>query len=254
MSDQPQQQTISNELLTELIQVGVILGHHKSKTHPKMRAHIAGNRNELELLDPASVLESIEEAGAFLKKLLGAPTAELPNEQGTGLVLVVGTEPAVKERLAAFAESWKQPFVGRRWLGGTLTNFSMIRSRLKYYDDLKTKREQGELQKYTKREQLEFDKEIAKLSATFDGLARLTKLPDVLFVVDAKSHATAIAEAKILKIPVIAIMDSDDDPSTVAYPIIANDHARASIQWVLGQLERVIQEQEHPVGQAVGVL
>jgi len=213
MSDPVQQPTIATELLTELIQAGVILGHHKSKTHPKMRPHIAGNRNELDLLDPPSVLESIDQAGSYLKKLLGAPTAALPNEQGTGLVLMVGTGPAVKERLAAFAELWRQPFVGRRWLGGTLTNFSMIKSRLKYYDDLKTKREQGELQKYTKKEQLEFNKEIAKLSATFDGLARLVKLPDALFVVDAKSHAPAIAEAKILKIPVIAVMDTDDDPS-----------------------------------------
>lgn len=236
---------VSVELMQELIQAGVIVGHAKSKTHPRMKPSIAGNRNDLDLIDPLATVESLTRTGSFLKTLLGSPNA---------LVLVVGTEPAVRTALRGFAAKHHFPFVERRWLGGTLTNFSMIRSRLRYYEDLKAKREQGDLQKYTKKERIEFDKEIAKLSATFDGLALLTRMPDALFVVGTKEHMTAVQEARKMHIPVIAIIDTDDDPALADYPVIANDHARSSIEWVLDRLERIVKGETNVVAHSSGAL
>jgi small subunit ribosomal protein S2 len=236
---------VSVEFMQELIQAGVIIGHASSKTHPRMKHSIAGNRNELDLIDPLATLESLMRTGAFLKTLL-----EFPNS----LVLVVGTEPAVRSALRSFAEQHHFPFVERRWLGGTLTNFSMIRSRIRYYEDLKAKREQGDLQKYTKKERIEFDKEISKLSATFDGLALLTRMPDALLVVGIREHMTAVREARKMSIPVVAVIDSDDDPALADYPIVANDHARSSIEWVLGRLERILKGETKVVASSSGGL
>lgn len=222
--------TVTPELASEMIKVGVILAHTKSKTHPKMKPFIAGNRNEVELLSPEAVMESLDQAIAFLRGVL----------MKGGLVLAVGTTLPAKQGISEFAKEFAFPFVTVRWLGGTLTNFKVITTRLKYFEDLKVKREKGELQKYTKREQLEFDKEIAQMSKIFTGLQDLSRMPNAVFVVDAHEHAAAVREAKRLGIPVIAVMDSDDDPNTVKYPIIASDHAKSSIEWVLNRVREGI--------------
>jgi small subunit ribosomal protein S2 len=222
--------TVTPELASEMIKVGVILGHTKAKTHPKMKPFIAGNRNEIELLSPEAVMESLDLAIAFLRGVL----------MKSGLVLAVGTTLPAKQGISEFAKEFSFPFVTVRWLGGTLTNFKVITGRLRYFEDLKVKREKGELQKYTKREQLEFDKEIGQMSKIFTGLQNLSRMPSAIFVVDAHEHSAAVREAKRLGIPVVAIMDSDDDPNTVEYPIIASDHAKSSIEWILNRVREGI--------------
>ncbi|MEK7512653.1 MAG: 30S ribosomal protein S2 [Patescibacteria group bacterium] len=228
----PAPSTVSSELATEMVKAGIVIGHTKSKTHPRMRPFIAGTRNEVELLSPESTLESLGEATAFLK------TVAVRN----GIVLLVGTGLPARGVVLEFANEFKFPYVTTRWLGGTLTNFKVISTRLRQFEELKEKKEKGELQKYTKREQLEFDKDISKMAKSFTGLRRLAKLPDALIVVDVREHLTAVREARALSIPVVAIMDTDDDPDLATYPVFASDHAKSSIEWVFGKFRDALRE------------
>ncbi len=220
----------NEENILEMAKLGVLFGHTKSKTHPKMRPYIGATKNEVELIDPDATLAGLAKAietmqGVFEKK---------------GSILLVGTSPSARPALEAFAARFSFPFVTGRWLGGTLTNFTVITGRVKHFLEMKEKLETGGLSKYTKKEQLMHKVEIGKMAQTFRGLESVTKRPDLLFVVDAELHRTAIAEAKKLKIPVVAIIDTDDDPSAVDCPIFANDHAKSSIEWVMRELTKAL--------------
>lgn len=217
---------IDEEIIVEMAKNGVIYGHKKSKTDPNMRPHISVNRQEVEIINPLSVLDSLEKAGEFLKSLADEKK----------LVLFVGTIASARESIFDFAREFNAPYVTSRWLGGTLTNFKIIRERIDYYRDLKEKKQKGEFDKYTKKERLDFTKEIGKMSEIFEGLLKLERVPDAIFMVDAKEHSTAIREAKRANVPVVAIVDTDDNPKTVDYPIFANDHSKKSITWVIGKL------------------
>ena len=221
---------INNDLLQEMAKAGIFYGHKKTKTHPRMKPYIGGRRNEIELLDPETVLDSLDKAGKFLKEKL------MPG----GLVFLVGTKPAAKDSVKALADELKMPYVIFRWLGGTLTNFKAINQRSTYYQDMKGKLERVELSKYTKKEQLDFAKENQKMSRSFEGLALLNRLPDALLVVDPGENKTAVAEARKMKIPVIVIMDTNDDPVLMEYPIFANDHTKSSIDWIFGKIREAI--------------
>ncbi len=225
-------ETENKEMALAMAKAGVLYGHKKTKTHPRMKPYIGGRRNEIELLDPETSLVSIEKAAEFLKQKM---------KEG-GLVLFVGTRPAAKDAILALANSFNAPYVTFRWLGGILTNFKVLRQRSSYYQDLKARQEKGELSKYTKKEQLDFAKEIGKMSRMFDGLELLTRLPDALFVVDIEEHETAVREARRLHIPIVAILDTNDDPRQVEYPILANDHAKSSVEWVIEALKKGISE------------
>jgi len=229
MSTEPQ---VSNDVVLEMAQAGVLFGHKKSKTHPRMKPYIGGTKNEIEILDPEPVLAGLETAANFLAEKV----------RSGSLILLVGTGAAAKGPLEHFAKEFSFPCVTNRWLGGTLTNFKVISDRMKYFQDLKYKKEKGELAKYTKRERQEFDKEIGKMEQTFSGFISLTKIPDVLLVIDPAAHAIAVSEAKQCGVPVVAVMDTNDDPASVDYPIFANDHARASIDWVVGKIREAIRK------------
>jgi small subunit ribosomal protein S2 len=218
---------LDQKVIEEMVKAGVVYGHKKSKTHPLMRPFIADRRNELELIDPAATLAAIDKAVAFMREKV----------KSGGLILLVGTLPAARSAIKSFAEEFHFPYVINRWLGGTLTNFDVINKRRLYYENLKSQEEKGELAKYTKKEQLMFGREIKKLAENFEGLKNFTRLPDILFVVDAKEGATAVREANKLKIPIVAIVDTDDDVSQVQYPIFANDHAKSSIEWVINRIK-----------------
>lgn len=222
----------SEEMVLTLAKMGVLFGHRKSKTHPKMRPFISGIKNEIVLLDPDAILAGVARAGAFLMEKVSKG----------GLILFVGTTPSSRPGMKVIAQEFSFPYVVSRWLGGTLTNFKVVHGRLRHYEDLKIKRDQGELTKYTKKEQLGFSVEISKLSKLFDGLSMLTRVPDAIVVVDVASHMAVVREAKLLSIPVIGIVDSNDDPSIISFPIIANDHAKSSIDWVLNELREAIVE------------
>lgn len=215
-----------------MAKAGVVFGRKRTRTNPKMKKYIFANRNGFELFDLTQTLSLLEQAKQFIKELI-------KNDQ---LILFCGTDPAAAELVKAIAEKYGLPYVATRWLGGTLTNFKTISDRLHYYMNMKADQASGKLAKYTKKEQVAFDKEIARLTRLFGGLERLTRLPAALFVVGANDNETAIREAKRVKIPVIAIANTDANPDEIDYLIPANDNSRSSITWILAEVEKAIEE------------
>ena len=228
---------VDRALLEEMLKAGVVFGRKSSKTNPRMAPFIETTRNSIELFGYREVLAGIEAAGAFLEGVLRA----------NGTVLIVGTTPAARDIVVKLADAFNFPRVTARWLGGTLTNFPTISKRIQYYLKLKADREAGRLERYTKKEQVQFAKEIEKLTRFFSGLERLTALPQALLVVNVNAHLTAMREARRLGIPVAAVINSDADPGLVTYPIPGNDAGRSSIAWLVGRLETYLRRGKETV-------
>ncbi len=216
--------------LKEMAQAGVMYGHKKTKTHPRFKPFVYLNRNGIEIIDLSKSFGSAIKAADFLKKKIS---------EGR-IVLLVATQPAAWEAVDILAEKYKFPFIKNKWIGGLLTNFKVVYQRLEYYRKIKSDLEKGALDKYTKKERAMISKNIDRLGKMFAGLDNLTKMPDVIFLVDLaiKGHKTALREARLNKIPVVAILDSDDNPDLVDYPIIANDHSKMSIQWIVNKIDQ----------------
>ncbi len=219
--------TLDEAVVQELTKLGVVFSHRHSKAHPSMREFVSANRHEMDVLDAEEVLKSVDKAAAVLTKL----------KEG-GIVLFVGTTVPAKTRVRDIADAFSMPYVTHRWLGGTLTNFEMVRKRVEAFENLERQLQSEAFGARTKREQLELKEQYDKMKQKFDGLRRLTRLPDIVFVVDTNAHDTVMREAAKRGIPVMAVVDSDDNPKRVTYPIIANDHAASSIEWVLGELKK----------------
>jgi small subunit ribosomal protein S2 len=221
---------VSEELVKEMFKAGVHFGHKKSNRHPKMEQYIYGLKSNIQIIDLEKTIENMEVALEFIEGIV---------KKG-GKILFVGIRPQCQSLIEETARKCKMPYVALRWIGGLLTNFRTIRKRIDYFIDLEKKREEGELKKYTKKEQKHFDKEIEKLKKNFDGIRDLKELPDVIFVLGVKEHMTPIREAKIKKIPVVALVDTDSNPTLVDYVIPSNDEAISAIQFMLNQIEKVI--------------
>lgn len=219
-------------MLEEMAKVGLFLGHQKSKTHPRMKPYIFGTRNGMEVIDLGQTWQALEKAMEFLKSKLSAG----------GTILFVGTTPSSKTAVEEFAKKHNFPYVTERWLGGTLTNFKTLAKRISYFKKLRADRAAGKFDKYTKKERLDIDREIKKLSLKFSGTENMENLPSALFVVDVPSHIIAVREAKIVKVPVAALVNTDSNPELVDYPIPANDRSRAGVEWVLSKLETAVEE------------
>ena len=157
-------------------------------------------------------------------------------------ILFVGTKSQVAQPLKELAEEISQPYVVGKWLGGYLTNFAVVKKSVKKYLDLKEQKESGKLDKYTKKEQLNFDRDIAKLELRVGGITSLNKLPDALFVWDIREESTAVKEARKKNIPVIAICDTNVNPEGINYPIPANDDAISSVRLLLSYICKTIIE------------
>ncbi len=215
-------------ILEEMMRAGLIYGRKKSKTSPKMKSFIFTFRNGVALFDLSRTLEQLEKAIEFLKGII----------QKGGRILIVGTQPAARDLVKAFAEELKQLYVNERWLGGMITNFKTIGARIEYFKKLKIDREAGRHDKYTKKEKLLLSREIDKLTMFFAGVEEMSQLPAAMFIVDAVVHETALREARKSKIPVVALMNSDSDPELAQYPIPANSGARPGIVWMLERLKQ----------------
>lgn len=227
-----QANTENTALFEEMIRAGVIYGRKKSKTHPKMKQFLLTMRNNIGLFNLSRTAKAIEDAKRFISQIV--------SEGGT--ILVVGTQPIIRELTREFAEKNDLPYVNERWLGGTLTNFDTIQKRVKYYIKLKQDRASGALEKYTKKERLDFDREIERLDKLFKGIESMDKLPEALLIIDVNQHAIAVREAKKLNIPVVAIVNSDNNPDGVAYPIPANSSAKSSVAWIFDKLKEALDE------------
>ncbi|KKR88772.1 MAG: 30S ribosomal protein S2 [Candidatus Wolfebacteria bacterium GW2011_GWA2_42_10] len=220
------------ELLKEMIGAGVMYGHTKTKTNPKFKPYIIANRNNVEIIDLAKTVSAIGLAAEFLKNLV----------KENKMILLVGTQPSASGAIENLAKKFNLPHVKNRWPGGLITNFKSISGRLEYFKKVQADMALGEFDKHTKKERVVINKNIERMRKLFGGLENLTKLPDALLVVDTaiKGHLTAIKEARQLKIPIVSIIDSDDNPDFADYPIPANDHAKMSVDWVMNCLDKQI--------------
>lgn len=218
--------------IEEMLKSGMHFGHRTSKWHPKMEPFIFTSRRGVHIIDLTKTQKMLVDALGYLKK----------SASEGKVILLVGTKIQVKKTLKKVAEEAGVPYVSERWLGGFLTNFSVIRNLIRKYKDLTEKRSTGKLDKYTKKERLDFDREISKLETNVGGLVSLTKVPDVIFIWDVKKEKTAFAEAKKKNIPVIAVCDTNVNPDGIDYIIPANDDATKGIKLVLGLVKDAIVE------------
>jgi small subunit ribosomal protein S2 len=210
-----------------MIAAGVAAGRKKSKTNPKMDPFIFTYSRGLAVFDIAQTLARIDAAAVFLKEIMDAQRS----------ILIVGSQPAARDLVQALAERRGFAYVVNRWIGGLLTNFKTISERIAYFKKLKADKASGALEKYTKKERLEFDRLMANMAVAFGGVQDMPDLPGALVVVDALAHDIAVREAKRMRIPVVAVMSNDNDPSAIAYPIPANDNTRSSVAWILNRIE-----------------
>lgn len=218
--------------LEEMLKSGMHFGHRTSRWHPKMEPYIFGQRAGVHIIDLRKTRAQIEQAAEYLKKMAA--------ENKT--ILLVGTKDQIKDKLAKAAKEVNMPYVTTRWIGGTLTNFEIIKKQIKTYLDLKEKKETGKLEKYTKKERVGFDKQLAKLEIMVGGITGLKKMPDVVFIFDIKNDKTALAEAKKKGIPVVAVCDTNVNPTGVNYVIPANDDASKSISTIIAIVTEAIKE------------
>ena len=218
--------------LVDMLKSGVHFGHQKSKRHPNMESYIFTTRNNVNIIDLEQTEELLGKAMEAAKQLAAAGKT----------ILFVGTKNQASAIVKKYAEECGMPFVENRWLGGTLTNFDNVIQVPRKLTKLKKDQESGELGKYTKKEQLEFSREIEKLTETVGGLETLEKLPDAVFIVDLREEKTAMREAVQMKIPVLAVCDTNVDPLHVEYTIPANDDAVKSIELLVGAMASAVTE------------
>ena len=220
-------------LVEALFKVGAHFGFSRSRRHATMKGLVFGSKNRTDILDLTQTAPILEKALAFVRAL-GA---------NGKVVLFVGGKPETKDYVKTVAEELKMPYVFGRWLGGTLTNFPEIKKRVKRLKELTDDRDAGTLaKKYTKKERLMIDREIARLEEKFLGIADMDKLPGALVVVDTRYESIAVAEANGLRIPVVGIMNSDCDLSQVSYPIVGNDASPDAVKFFLDQIVEAYRE------------
>lgn len=207
----------------EMLEAGVHFGHKKDRWNPKMRPYIFTERNGVHIFDLIKTKEALE---AAVKQ-----AANVAADGGT--ILFVGTKNQVKDVVRAAAEKAGMPYLVDRWPGGMLTNFNTILGRLKYMKDAEEKTQDGA--GMTKKEALNLSRELEKLSATFEGVKDLRRVPDMLFVVDLVKEKNAVREAKILGIPVVGIADSNANPE-IEYPIPGNDDAVRAVKYIVDKV------------------
>ena len=218
-----------------LLETGVHFGHRTNKWNPKMAEFIFTERNGIHIIDLQITLKNLN---SFHDKI-----AELVGNGGT--VLFVGTKRQAQEIVQREADRCGMPYVNYRWLGGTLTNWKTIRSRIETLKQLEKRREAGEFERVTKKEALVLERKIAKLQLRLGGIRNMKRVPDMLIIVDAEREHTAVKEANILRLPVMALVDTNADPDQVDHILPANDDAMRSIRLLIAALADAVIEGHH---------
>lgn len=202
-----------------LIDAGAHFGHQTRRWNPKMKPYIFGERNGIYIIDPNKTLYALDDAYTFLNQL-GAAGKK---------VLFVGTKKQAQEPIKNAAERCGMPYVNYRWMGGMLTNFATIRTRVQRMEEIEAMKADGRFEAYTKKEQAGLNKEHTKLELALGGIRNMHDLPDALFIVDTKHEENAVREAHRLHIPIVGIIDTNADPDEIDYGIPANDDAIRSV-------------------------
>src|SRR5262252_3894686 len=216
--------------IKELLDSGVHFGHQTKRWNPKMKPFIFDARNGIHIIDLSKTLNQLDAACNFLSGTVSKG----------GKVLFVGTKKQAQQAVKDTAKECGQFYVTERWLGGTLTNFATIKrsiGRLKHIEKMET---DGSINQYVKQEQSVLRREAARLVKFFDGIRSMDKLPAAMFVVDIKREHNAVAEVRRLKIPVVAIVDTNCDPDLVDYPIAGNDDAIRSVRMILATIGQAV--------------
>lgn len=222
---------MSSEIIVkDFLESGVHFGHRSSRWNPKMRPYIYARRNQIHIIDLKETLRGLIRAKKYLEKV---------SSQGS-LVLFVGTKRQAAEPVELAAKKCGMPYVNERWLGGTLTNFRTIRSRLKRLEELEGLRDSGELATYSKKRQSTLMREYKKIYTNLSGIREMNRLPETLVVIDPRREAISVKEARLLGIKVVALIDTDSDPDVVDLPIPGNDDSIRSIDLVLSHLSDAV--------------
>ena len=219
--------------IKQLLEAGVHLGHKTLRWNPKMKKYIFGEKNSIHIIDLTQTVEFLKNALVQIHKTIS----------GGGKILLVSTKKQASEQISALAKETDQHYVNFRWLGGMLTNWNTIQNsikRLKKLDSQLSKENVG----FTKKEILKFGKEREKLQRSLGGISEMKKTPDLIFIIDTNIEALAVAEAKKLGIPIVAVLDTNSDPSGIDFPIPGNDDARRSINLYCDLIKNTIKDAE----------
>ncbi len=227
--------------MREMLEAGVHFGHQTRFWNPKMAPYIFGHRNKIHIINLEKSLPLFQEAQKFAKQLAA----------NRGTILMVGTKRQAREILATEAQRAGVPFVDQRWLGGMLTNFKTVKTSIKRLKDMKAQLETG-LDNLSKKEQLTFSREIAKLEKDIGGIQDMAALPDAIFIIDVGFHKIAVAEAKKLGIPLIGVVDTNHSPEGIDYVIPGNDDsAKAVTLYARGIADAIIEGRANAVNEGV---
>lgn len=218
--------TINNPRIENMFKAGAHFAFSKTRRHPTIAPYIFGVKNKVEIFDLEKTDALLEKAKAFVETLA---------KEGKS-ILFVGGKSEARNVVKSGALSINMPYVDGRWIGGTLTNFTQIKKRVEKMEKLVSEKEKGELAKYTKKERLLIDREIANLERFFSGIVSMKDLPKAVFIVDPKKEKTALKEAQDMGIPVIALAGSDCNIKGLDFPIVGNDSSQTSVNFFVQEI------------------
>jgi small subunit ribosomal protein S2 len=220
-----------NITVRDLFDAGVHFGHQTKRWNPKSKPYVFDHRQGISIMDLGKTFECLEKASTFLENTVS----------GGGKILMVGTKKQAQEIMREAAVSCDMPFCVNRWLGGTLTNFSTILNSIAKYKKYLAMETDGSLDKVPKKELAVIRREMSRMHRNFEGLLEMPELPDAIFIIDIKRENIAVLEAQRLGIPVVALVDTNSDPTLVEYPIPGNDDAVKSIRIIVETIMESLQ-------------
>ena len=218
--------------IKQLLEAGAHFGHQTSRWHPRMKSYIFTKRNGIHIIDLEQTVGMLGKAYAYVREIVA----------DGGHILFVGTKKQAQEAIAEEAKRCGMYYVNQRWIGGILTNFGTIQSRIDYLVRLEDQQAKGEFSRLPKKEAMKLEEEIARLNRQLGGFKEMTSLPSALFVVDTVKEAIALTEARKVGIPIVAVADTNSNPDEIDYPIPANDDAIRAIKLVCGKMADAVLE------------
>jgi small subunit ribosomal protein S2 len=222
------------ELITKLTEAGGHFGYSKTRRNPTVKPYLYTTKAGKDIIDLDKTAEQADKAADFLTKIIADKKQ----------FLIIGTKPEARSQVASTGMKLTLPYAAERFIGGTLTNFGEIKKRVEKLADLVMKKEAGEFSVYTKKEQVLIDRDISRMTKNFGGMSQISGFPQAVLLVDSNHEAIALAEAKYMRIPVVALCNTDCNIKNVDYPIIVNDSSSASIQAVLDYVADKIESAE----------
>jgi len=226
------QQSTTSVSIKQLLEAGAHFGHQTSRWNPHMKRYIFTQRNGIHIIDLQQTLSMLEKACEFISEVAG---------QGDKIIFV-GTKKQAQEAVELEAKRCGMFYVNQRWLGGMLTNFATIQARIDYLVRLEDRKSRGDLEQLPKKEALKLGEEIIRLNRYLGGFKEMTSLPGAIFIVDITKERIALAEAKKMKIPVVAIADTNSNPDEIDYPIPANDDAIRAVKLMCARVADAVLE------------